>query len=82
MSNRTKALLLIFSILIIDQAVKIIIKTNMVIGEEIPVFGNWFKIHFLENNGMAFGMEWGRKNRKGSPVGLQDDSHCRHSLVS
>ncbi len=64
MSNRTKALLLIFSILIIDQIVKIIIKTNMVIGDEIPVLGNWFRIHFLENNGMAFGMEWGGKTGK------------------
>jgi signal peptidase II len=64
MSNRTKALLLIFSILIVDQVVKIIIKTNMVIGDEIPVLGNWFRIHFLENNGMAFGMEWGGKTGK------------------
>jgi len=59
MSDRNKSLLLIFSILIIDQIVKIIIKTNMIIGEEIPVLGNGFRIHFLENNGMAFGMEWG-----------------------
>ena len=64
MSNRTKALLLIFSILIVDQIVKIIVKTNMVIGDEIPVLGNWFRIHFLENNGMAFGMEWGGKTGK------------------
>ena len=59
MSDRTKSLLLIFSILLIDQVVKIIVKTNMIIGEEYPVIGNWFRIHFLENNGMAFGMEWG-----------------------
>ncbi len=64
MSNRTKALILIFSILIVDQIVKIIIKTNMVIGDEIPVIGNWFRIHFLENNGMAFGMEWGGRSGK------------------
>lgn len=64
MSNRTKALLLIFTILIADQIVKIIVKTNMVIGDEIPVLGNWFRIHFLENNGMAFGMEWGGKTGK------------------
>ena len=64
MSNRTKALLLIFSILIVDQIVKIIVKTNMVIGDEIPVLGNRFRIHFLENNGMAFGMEWGGKTGK------------------
>jgi len=36
----------------------------MVIGEEMPVLGNWFRIHFLENNGMAFGMEWGGKAGK------------------
>jgi len=64
MSARNKALLLIFSILIIDQVLKIYIKTHMVIGEEIPVLGNWFRIHFLENNGMAFGMEWGGKTGK------------------
>lgn len=64
MSARNKALILIFSILIIDQVLKIYIKTHMVIGEEIPVLGNWFRIHFLENNGMAFGMEWGGKTGK------------------
>lgn len=31
----------------------------MYLGEEILVFGNWFRIHFTENNGMAFGMEFG-----------------------
>lgn len=64
MSSRNKALLLIFSILLVDQVLKIFIKTNMVIGEEIPMLGNWFMIHFLENNGMAFGMEWGGKAGK------------------
>jgi signal peptidase II len=64
MSLAKKSLLLIFSILIVDQILKIIIKTNMVIGEEIHVAGNWFLIHFLENNGMAFGMEWGGKAGK------------------
>ncbi len=64
MSDRNKSLLLIFSILIVDQIVKIIVKTTMIHGEEIPVLGNWFRIHFLENNGMAFGMEWGGKTGK------------------
>jgi signal peptidase II len=64
MSARNKALLLIFSILLVDQVLKIIVKTHMVIGEEIPMLGNWFMIHFLENNGMAFGMEWGGKTGK------------------
>jgi signal peptidase II len=64
MSARTKSLLLIFSLLILDQTVKIIVKTHMVIGEEFSVAGSWFRIHFLENNGMAFGMEWGGKAGK------------------
>lgn len=64
MSLKTKSLLLIFSILVIDQVVKILVKTSMVIGDEIPMMGGLFRIHFLENNGMAFGMEWGGKAGK------------------
>ncbi len=61
MSLRNKSILLVILILILDQAVKIWIKTHMVIGDEYSVFGNWFIIHFTENNGMAFGMEfWGK----------------------
>jgi signal peptidase II len=52
-----KSILIIFLVLLIDQVIKIWIKTTMFIGEEIPVFGRWFFIHFTENNGMAFGME-------------------------
>lgn len=52
-----KSAILIFAILLIDQAVKIWIKTNMMLGDEFHVFGNWFIIHFVENNGMAFGMQ-------------------------
>lgn len=64
MSLRNKSILLIFSILLIDQVFKIWIKTNMMIGDEFPVFGNWFIIHFTENNGMAFGMEfWGKSGK-------------------
>lgn len=46
-------------VLVIDQAVKIWIKTTMYLGQEFPVLGNWFYIHFTENPGMAFGMEFG-----------------------
>ena len=64
MSLRNKSILLIFSILLIDQVFKVWIKTNMMIGDEFPVFGNWFIIHFTENNGMAFGMEfWGKSGK-------------------
>ncbi len=46
-------------LLVIDQAMKFAVKLNMTIGESIPVFGDWFQILFIENNGMAFGMQFG-----------------------
>ena len=45
----------IFIVLLIDQILKIWVKINMTLGQEIPVIGNWFKLLFIENNGMAFG---------------------------
>ncbi len=56
MSITKKSVLLILLILIIDQAVKIYVKLHFSLGEHVDVFG-WFKIYFIENNGMAFGME-------------------------
>ncbi len=56
MSSTLKSILIILGILIIDQVVKIIVKTNMSLYEQDPVMGNWFIIHFVENKGMAFGM--------------------------
>jgi len=50
------AYLLIFIILLVDQVSKIYIKTNFVLGEEVNVF-SWFKILFIENEGMAWGTE-------------------------
>jgi len=49
-----KSLILIVIILVIDQISKIYIKTHFVLGESVPVF-EWFKIYFVENNGMAWG---------------------------
>ncbi|HJS01033.1 MAG TPA: lipoprotein signal peptidase [Flavobacterium sp.] len=51
-----KAYLLIFLVLLVDQISKIYVKTNFILGEEVAVF-NWFKIHFIENEGMAWGTE-------------------------
>ena len=64
MSLTKKSIFLILGILLLDQIVKILIKTNMTIGEEIHVIGNWFIIHFTENNGMAFGMDLPGNNGK------------------
>jgi len=52
-----KSLIIIFLIILTDQVLKIWIKTNMYIGEEYHVLGNWFLIHFTENYGMAFGIQ-------------------------
>jgi len=64
MSLRNKSILLILAILFIDQVVKVWIKTHMTIGDEYHILGNWFIIHFTENNGMAFGIEfWGKSGK-------------------
>ena len=60
-----KAIFIIVIILFLDQASKIYLKTHFVLGEEFKVFGlDWFRIHFLENNGMAWGTEFGGKSGK------------------
>lgn len=55
-----KYYLLSLVVIILDQVVKLIVHFNMELGEEIVVFGDWFKIHYTENPGMAFGIqiEW------------------------
>ncbi|MDO9256122.1 MAG: lipoprotein signal peptidase [Bacteroidales bacterium] len=53
-----KSFLVVFIVLFIDQALKLWIKTNMTLGQEFHVAGNWFIIHFTENNGMAFGLQF------------------------
>jgi len=65
-SNGIKAISLIIFVLFIDQLVKIEIKTTMTIGESITVFGNWFFIKFIENPGMAFGLDI--PGKQGKPI--------------
>ncbi|MCQ2162205.1 MAG: signal peptidase II [Bacteroidales bacterium] len=58
-SKGTKLLALGVLLVVIDQVIKILVKTNMQIGEHFSVIGNWFQILFIENEGMAFGMKFG-----------------------
>ncbi len=51
--------LLIGLVLVVDQLLKLWIKTHLAIGDEIALIGDWCKIHFVENEGMAFGMAFG-----------------------
>ncbi len=64
MSRLSRAVFVVVIILIIDQIIKFWIKTNMTLGQEFVVFDDWFKIHFTENKGMAFGWEIGGDNGK------------------
>lgn len=55
--------LIVPAVLLLDQASKFAVKLNMRIGDDIRIF-DWFHIHFLENNGMAFGMSFGENAGK------------------
>ena len=63
MKGRT-VFFIIFFIVLADQALKVYVKTHYHIGEWHPVIGKWFRIYFIENEGMAygwkFGGEWGK----------------------
>ncbi|MEW6468834.1 MAG: lipoprotein signal peptidase [Bacteroidota bacterium] len=55
-----RALLIILLVILADQAIKFYIKTHFTYQEQVPMFGDseWAYLHFTENNGMAFGMEF------------------------
>ena len=59
LSKGTKLFILGLILVVIDQIVKVLVKTNMDLGETINVIGDWFKLHFVLNKGMAFGMAFG-----------------------
>lgn len=59
-SRATLVIFITFLVVILDQVSKIWIKTHFYLGEDITIF-SWFHLYFIENNGMAFGMELGSK---------------------
>ena len=63
MSKKNLAIATILIAIILDQVIKIYIKTNFMLNEEVVVF-DWFRIHFVENNGMAMGFEFGGRAGK------------------
>ena len=54
-----KLLLLGILLVVTDQAIKVLVKVNLPLGGGFHVMGNWFRILFIENEGMAFGMKFG-----------------------
>jgi signal peptidase II len=57
--KKLSVVLIILVILAIDQAFKFYIKTRFYLGEDHAVIGNWFRLHFVENEGMAWGWKLG-----------------------
>jgi len=63
MSKKNFAILTVLIAIILDQVLKVYVKTHFVLGQEMIIF-DWFKIHFTENNGMAMGFEFGGRAGK------------------
>ncbi len=59
LSKASKLLLLGLVLVIIDQIIKVLVISNMQLGQTINVIGDWFKLHFVLNKGFAFGMAFG-----------------------
>jgi len=64
MKGYTKPLAIILLVIFFDQIIKFWVKLNMTLGQEFKILGNRAMIHFTENNGMAFGMEFGGEGGK------------------
>ena len=60
LSKGTIAFIIILLVIVADQLLKIWVKTHFYLGETLEIT-SWFKLHFIENNGMAFGWEFGSK---------------------
>ena len=76
LSKGTRVTLFVVLLLVVDQVVKVLVKTHMTIGQSIPVLGTWFQILFIENNGMAFGLQFGEG------IGKLLLSLCRLGLIA
>ena len=63
MSKKKLAVVTILIAIILDQVLKIYVKTHYALGDGVTFF-SWFQIHFTENNGMAMGFEFGGKAGK------------------
>ncbi|MBP6573759.1 MAG: lipoprotein signal peptidase [Flavobacteriales bacterium] len=59
-----RAIIIILLVLTADQWLKFWVKLNMSYGEVIPLIGDWCKLRFIENPGMAFGLAWGGETGK------------------
>jgi len=51
------ALLIVLLVIVADQALKFFVKTHFSNGDDVKIMGSWFRLHFIENEGMAYGMK-------------------------
>ncbi|ALO15369.1 Lipoprotein signal peptidase [Salinivirga cyanobacteriivorans] len=58
MSKKWRVIFLILLVLVVDQALKLLVKSHLMLEEEYPLLGNWLYLHFTENKGMAFGFQF------------------------
>ena len=58
-SKGTRLIILGAILIVLDQIIKVLVKTNMGLGETVNVIGDWLKLHYVLNEGMAFGMAFG-----------------------
>lgn len=61
LSRGSRLVILGVILVVIDQVIKVLVKTNMTLGQQIPLIGEWCRLCFVENEGMAFGMAFGGK---------------------
>ena len=59
MLKKQTVIILVLAIILLDQGLKFYIKLNYFAGEEHKVLGEWFRLHFVENEGMAWGWKFG-----------------------
>lgn len=55
------AVAIVVILIVIDQVIKFWVKTHLALGQTIPLLGEWFNLHFVENEGMAFGISFGQQ---------------------
>ena len=76
MKELKKPFVLVIAILLADQILKIWVKLNFTLGEEVSLLGDWCKLHFIENEGMAFGMSFGGEVGKYLLTGFRIVASC------
>ena len=55
------AVVVVLLLIIVDQVIKFWVKTHLAVGQTVPLLGQWFNLHFVENEGMAFGISFGQQ---------------------